>query len=437
MTLLINLIEPLDNAVINTNVPEFRANFEFLKNDDLNSGIHQNTMVGAKGLSLFGEPSESGSLDVLWGIGTVGSAAEFDNFFKSPLSLNSNTISTAINWLSNRSLKPSYLPEDSYSWQASGYLYCPTNGDYIFGMNIDDAGDITIDNEIIKGVYSYTESIQSSSPIALSAGYHVLKIRMSEGTGGDGIGVYWKKPEDSEFIPIPPTNFANNTMLFESNGVRISDPIHLIGIADNMFIKWNQELYANTSINVKVALNEDSLVPEDSEFSSIVNNSLIVPNGTDVTNKFLWIKIEMSTMNTEISPLLSNLLINIPNDVFGDIQFEIDTISLFNSPLRQTIIKNNIFRGAIQTFIPIRLINNVYYWRIKITSGTDIVTSEYKKIRVESNRYKGALYQHFNTGIKNTQLTNKRVLYQYENLISYLIQGDWIRARNIRIKRRL
>lgn len=113
-----------------------------------------------------------------------------------------------INWGSSfADTRPSYLPEDEYSWLAYGDIYIPETGVYTFGIDSDDASDLRIDGEFVVGWYGghgvANNFKDHSTDIRLEKGWHDFEARMEEISGGDQLAVGWKKPGDTSFNVIP------------------------------------------------------------------------------------------------------------------------------------------------------------------------------------------------------------------------------------------
>lgn len=119
----------------------------------------------------------------------------------------------------------------------------------------------------------------------------------------------------------------------------------------------------------------------------------------------------------------------------SNIDIEIDIVDTFDSVNKitysYTLIDSNT---TIKRIVPLE--SDTWYWRV-IAINADGTTVSDTYSFVVSRSFKRVLYQYFNLAKKPPEWTNTRVLYQYENIISYLIEGQWIRARNIRFKRRL
>jgi hypothetical protein len=100
----------------------------------------------------------------------------------------------AINF-SNLSGKPAYLPATSYSWMVEGYIIAPESGWYKFGIDSDDASDITINGSIVTtfyGAHGFANDLgeSHSAQIYLAKGHHTFRARFEQISGGDGIRVY-------------------------------------------------------------------------------------------------------------------------------------------------------------------------------------------------------------------------------------------------------
>lgn len=140
--------------------------------------------------------------------------AQMDALFTGPI-MGSGIHKSTVWWHDSQSgwpRKPTYLPADSYAWQAYGSIYIPVSGIYYFRTNSDDASDLAIDGKIVTywygghGIYPGVTYAGTSTPISLTAGWHDIRIRMEEGVGEDGIRALWKKPGDADYVDIPLSN---------------------------------------------------------------------------------------------------------------------------------------------------------------------------------------------------------------------------------------
>ncbi len=116
--------------------------------------------------------------------------------------------------------KPGYLPPDQYAWKASGYIYAPNTGTYTFGIDSDDASDLSIDGKTVTSYYGphgTSGSYGHQDDIYLEEGYHSIRIRMQEDTGGDGVSVAWIRPNKDSFQVIPKQRFFTRRYQSEAN----------------------------------------------------------------------------------------------------------------------------------------------------------------------------------------------------------------------------
>jgi type IV pilus assembly protein PilY1 len=90
---------------------------------------------------------------------------------------------------------------DNYLTRISGQLTVPADGTYRFGVDGDDAVDLTIDNTAVVGWYGghgndRTDAglLSHSNTITLSAGTHTIEFRHQEAGGGDNWGLFQLTP---------------------------------------------------------------------------------------------------------------------------------------------------------------------------------------------------------------------------------------------------
>ncbi len=121
------------------------------------------------------------------------------------------------------------VPTQLYGLQIDGRFWAPTTGTYTFAIDTDDSGDIFVDNTPVAAYYSiYNATIGAASghgmtgdpadhsgTIALTQGWHDIRVRVEEGTGGDGLHVRWTLPgatKSIEFMGDTPTWRAYDTV---------------------------------------------------------------------------------------------------------------------------------------------------------------------------------------------------------------------------------
>ena len=133
----------------------------------------------------------------------------FDAFFTS--SPNGSGIhNTSIDWVS-LSVRPPYLPESSFAWEVSGFIYIDTTGNYIFNTRSDDGNELQINNQVVTSFFGgrgVPNPGDISSTITLSRGYYRFQYRMQQGGGGAGAQVRWQKPGSNTYEVIPASNFV-------------------------------------------------------------------------------------------------------------------------------------------------------------------------------------------------------------------------------------
>ncbi len=113
---------------------------------------------------------------------------------------------------------PSPIPAtgaQGISYELDGYVYCQSDGQYSFICNSDDAAEISID-DVVKYYYyngrgctaDYSTTLGTVTPVTLTSGWHKINCKMTQGGGGYGQAVGWKKPGDSSYSTIPKLNYG-------------------------------------------------------------------------------------------------------------------------------------------------------------------------------------------------------------------------------------
>ena len=133
-----------------------------------------------------------------------------------------------IDWVTHSSVGgtiPNYLPvaDTSYrdddhihfSWAVSGFIYVPTTGSYTFGLSVDDAGEVYINDELILNSFylpsgSNNGAWQFEHTMSLKEGYHKITAGMVNVGGASAFRIGWKKPGDGGINVIPREYFYSH-----------------------------------------------------------------------------------------------------------------------------------------------------------------------------------------------------------------------------------
>ncbi|TCT22888.1 PilC/PilY family type IV pilus protein [Thiobaca trueperi] len=110
---------------------------------------------------------------------------------------------------------------DYYMTVIRGQIYAPTEGNYLFATNGDDAVEVLIDNQVITGWYGghgrrgdsniETRANNTGSVVTktLTAGWHDIEFRHEEMTGDDNWELLWK-PANGVWAIVPATSFRKS-----------------------------------------------------------------------------------------------------------------------------------------------------------------------------------------------------------------------------------
>lgn len=111
---------------------------------------------------------------------------------------------------------PADLPSGNWSWEASGLLFVPASGEYTFAIDCSDAGDVTVDDQVVASWYGTHATAGSGTPdysghtgtITLTRGAHRFRARVESRGAAGAIAVGWKKPGDVAFETIPASRLS-------------------------------------------------------------------------------------------------------------------------------------------------------------------------------------------------------------------------------------
>ena len=97
--------------------------------------------------------------------------------------------------------------DEKYLSIFDGYINVPQDGSYSFAINGDDAVEVIIDNNYFGWYNGHgSDSTTHNQAFNLSAGYHTIKFRHQEWSGGDSYQLYWKKPGYNSYSIVPKNN---------------------------------------------------------------------------------------------------------------------------------------------------------------------------------------------------------------------------------------
>jgi len=211
--------------------------------------------------------------------------------------------------------KPSYLPADKFSWMVEGQIIIPADGTYAFGLDSDDASDLFIDDQLVVSWYGGHGTAGSggvpdfnlhNGAIALTAGLHTIRVRMTEGRGESGIAVGWKKPGDASFSIIPAEQFENlQYKWFSTEG--LYDKIGHPTITEVMDYFFNEP-----DVTVETNLSLDGGVTWQG-WQQATNGGPIpdISAGTDLSNAQLQTRVTLQTTDTTVTPRVDSLTVEI------------------------------------------------------------------------------------------------------------------------------
>ncbi|ABV89066.1 DUF6701 domain-containing protein [Shewanella pealeana] len=96
--------------------------------------------------------------------------------------------------------------QDLYLGVFEGYIEAPETGEYTFAIDGDDAIELLIDGEVIKGFYgvhSTCDCTRYQGKVSLEQGAHTIELRFHETFGAEAFRLYWQPPSANSLTIVP------------------------------------------------------------------------------------------------------------------------------------------------------------------------------------------------------------------------------------------
>lgn len=108
----------------------------------------------------------------------------------------------------------------------------------------------------------------------------------------------------------------NDLVTYETSGYWVAPPLNLSSVKEstaNSIISWTSDIPTSTTLTVKCAVNSDPLTEPGSGDYNTVTSGMQIPEifGADLDEKYLWVRIELSTTDTHATPQAFDLTIDI------------------------------------------------------------------------------------------------------------------------------
>ena len=99
--------------------------------------------------------------------------------------------------------------KDNFAFVATGYLFLEKDDNVVIQLSSDDGSRLYLDGQRLIDNDGPHGMEPKEAEIALRSGYHALRLEYFQGGGGRGISLQWARYDDSEFKPIPESNFVH------------------------------------------------------------------------------------------------------------------------------------------------------------------------------------------------------------------------------------
>ncbi len=249
------------------------------------------------------------------------------------------------------------------------------------------------------GAGAGTDSLDVSS---YSTSYYI-KIHLYDGSlAGPWLKSYKVWGEDA----------SGNILIYISSGIRISPALNISPISSALasVIEWDVTNTDNTTLTIHALVNTSSATApavDDEDWESQTSSAAltVISTGIDYNGKYLWLKQTEGTTDTDETPQLHSLYVQITNKTNKNL---VANLSVLGNVIKKFFKEINVFIINIGTLRKVRVSFREIIANINITSNISIANIWFKSL--------GTLI--FMTGLMTKKLILSKVLIVTINLIS-------------------
>ena len=216
--------------------------------------------------------------------------------------------------------------------------------------------------DIQTGVTSWSMNERKEFAISTPASYLYYRLNISSNQSGTDTSV-----SEVELLEGVPYGFD-----FYASGTRVVGPIALSGTAyGDEILTWTLgDMPTGTSISIGCALRTDETPP--SAYTAATNGAQcpVIAENDDMTGKYLWIRQELATSDTEITPSLCSMEMQLVLDATADLTIEIDRTTMFGGMNYRSNTMSALPCGEMTTFEPYDVYDGFLYWRARAVNAT-------------------------------------------------------------------
>ena len=245
-----------------------------------------------------------------------------------------------------RARNDTYLIDSPKSWALEGS---------------NDGGNWTV-LDTQSGVTSWSMNERKEFTVASPASYLHYRLNISSNQSGTDTSV-----SEVELLEGIPYGFD-----FYASGNRVVGPISLSGTAyGDEILQWTLgNMPAGTSVSIGCALTTEPTPP--SSFSAATNGAQcpVIAANDDMTGKYLWIKQELATTDTEATPSLCSMEMQLVLAASANLTIEIDRTTMFSGMNYRSNTVSALPCGELTTFEPYDVYDGFLYWRARAINTT-------------------------------------------------------------------
>lgn len=186
-------------------------------------------------------------------------------------------------------------------------------------------------SQLVCGSNTYSFTVTAGTP--------VVYYFMPQDANGTAFVLY-----TGSYEPPPYPRYSQGTCIL------MIDDLSEINQAINSYIEWEETNTENTNCVVSAALTDGS-EPEPEDYTECINKSEIpvIISGADISDKTLYIKVDLSTSNIYETPLFGGLIIKVQDKISAKIiRLTMDDLTKINNFIGEVSVVYDKFKGNLR-----------------------------------------------------------------------------------------
>jgi len=212
------------------------------------------------------------------------------------------------------------------------------------------------------GVTAWSMNERKEFAVMAPASFLFYRLNISSNQSGTDTSV-----SEVELLEGIPYGFD-----YYGSGNRVVGPIAMSGTAHgDEILTWTLgDMPAWTSVSIGCAMTADATPPSSYTLATNGAQCPVIAANDDLTGKYLWIRQELATSDTEVTPSLRSMQMQLVLAAAANLTIEIDRTTMFSGMNYRSNTMSALPCGEMATFEPYDVYDGFLYWRARAVNAT-------------------------------------------------------------------